>query len=86
MRAAPRRRHAEVEGVLVARAGQSGVQQREGGARRDDLRVAGDVIAVRVRDERARLARRWVEPEIVRGQFEAALVAEGDQWSVESEC
>jgi hypothetical protein len=68
----------EREEVLAPLPADPRLHQPGGGRAGDDLRVARCVITVRVRDEGQRLGGGGVEPEVVRGQVNAAAVANVD--------
>ena len=68
----------EFEAVfLAALVGQPGVHQPGRDRRKDHLPVLADVVRVGVRDEGERLVVPRVEPQVVRGQVDAALVTDG---------
>ena len=62
--------------VFVAFSGEPRLHEMGSTLRNNDLVVSGDVIAVRVRDERERLSLPWIEPKIFVRQINAALVAD----------
>ena len=68
----------EVQAVfLPALVGQPGVHQARGDVGEDDFSMLADVVGVGVRDEGEGLVVPRVEPQVVRGQVHAALVAHG---------
>ena len=62
--------------VFVAFSGEPRLHETRSALRNNDLVVSGDVIAVRVRDERERLSFPWIEPKIFVRQINAALVTD----------
>ena len=73
--------YSEFERALDPVAAQSLSHQCARAGSSDDLCMAGDVVAMRVRDEGARLAKLRIEPEIMRRESDAAMVANGEQGS-----
>ena len=71
-------RFAERQDVLVAFARQARLHQARGALGDDDFLVRRDVIAVRVRNEGEALRVPRIEPQILRGQINAALVTNID--------
>ena len=72
---------AEIEPVFAALlVRQPGVHEPGGDGGKDDLPVHADVVRVGVGNEGERLVVPRVEPEVVRGQVDAALVTDGGDW------
>ena len=69
------------EEVLAPLPAEPRAHEPRGARVRDDFGMRGDMVAVRVRDEGERPRAVRIEPEVVGGEFEAAVVADGDHGS-----